>query len=410
MKLIPAKCPSCGANIEVNKDLEKAICQYCGTTILIQDAVEKYKIEFSGEVKVDGIEGKNELLKNAETLGELGKYNEAIQKFKIYWEKYPDDYKGYLSYLKMIFTDEFIKYKSEALRSLFMFEQNEYKYFLKFAPEKKVEELRKYLDDFYKTHDEEMKKLNPITLFMTKDYDIIRWYNGFKVVDGLCDHYKEKYLIDDEKIKLLNEYYFIDIMKAFNIEKLNCITANLIKQNFTFEPQKYCFYLEGEPSTINKKISSLCKKNLLGKQVPVHEHGAGALFLRYKIIGVNESGNPIIAAAGGSHNGMLDSKLGYMEGIDLRKISIEEIKNKLSNYEKLAKAKERAEKLNKFSFKAAQKILNLNLGYDEKQFNEFSYIFKDGKIIFKAFNDKIEQICFNNRICVLEDISVINNI
>lgn len=44
MTLEPAKCPSCGANIEVNKDLEKTICQYCGTTVLIKDAIQKYKV------------------------------------------------------------------------------------------------------------------------------------------------------------------------------------------------------------------------------------------------------------------------------------------------------------------------------------------------------------------------------
>ncbi len=47
MKLVPAKCPSCWADIEVNKDLEKTICQYCGTTVLIDDAVQKYKLEIS---------------------------------------------------------------------------------------------------------------------------------------------------------------------------------------------------------------------------------------------------------------------------------------------------------------------------------------------------------------------------
>lgn len=41
MKLTVAKCPSCNANIEVNENLEKAICQYCGSTILIESAIKK---------------------------------------------------------------------------------------------------------------------------------------------------------------------------------------------------------------------------------------------------------------------------------------------------------------------------------------------------------------------------------
>lgn len=29
LKLTAAKCPQCGADIEVNPELEKSICQYC---------------------------------------------------------------------------------------------------------------------------------------------------------------------------------------------------------------------------------------------------------------------------------------------------------------------------------------------------------------------------------------------
>lgn len=410
MKLIPAKCPSCGANIEVNESLKNAICQYCGTTILIEEAVEKYKVEISGEVKVDGIEGKSELLKNAETLASIGKYTEAIQKFKMYFDKYPDDYKGYLSYLRMIITDGFIKYKPELLMKILMFEQNEYKYFFKFAPKEKIEEYKKELYEFCKKHYEKLKCLSPVTLFMSGTDDIVRWGSEITVREGLSECYKERYLIDSEKIKLLNEYYFIDIMKAFNIKKLNCITKKLINQNFTFDSKKYCFYLEEDSIVLKNKKSGLCKKNLFGRNVPVNDHGVGALFLNYKIIGANEDGNPVIAAQGGSCCGILDSKIGYMVGLNLNEISIEEMKKKLVEFEKLKDALKRADKLNNLPFKEAEKVLNLNLGCSEKQFKEFSYVFKDGKIIFKACNNKDTQEVFNNRICVLEDVSDIKNI
>lgn len=63
IKLTDAKCPSCGAAIQVNKDLEKSICQYCGSTILIEEAIQK--IEISGKVQVDGIETRDEKLEKA---------------------------------------------------------------------------------------------------------------------------------------------------------------------------------------------------------------------------------------------------------------------------------------------------------------------------------------------------------
>lgn len=43
MKLIKIQCENCGANLEVNADLEKITCNYCGTEILLDDEVTKLK-------------------------------------------------------------------------------------------------------------------------------------------------------------------------------------------------------------------------------------------------------------------------------------------------------------------------------------------------------------------------------
>ena len=48
MSMIPVKCPSCGANITMNDEKEYGFCQFCGTQIL-NDAIQKYKIEYSGD-------------------------------------------------------------------------------------------------------------------------------------------------------------------------------------------------------------------------------------------------------------------------------------------------------------------------------------------------------------------------
>lgn len=55
MKLVAAKCPNCGANIEVSPDAETTRCKSCGSAILVEDAIQKYKIEVSGEVSLSGI-------------------------------------------------------------------------------------------------------------------------------------------------------------------------------------------------------------------------------------------------------------------------------------------------------------------------------------------------------------------
>lgn len=55
MKLVAAKCPNCGANIEVSPEMEATKCKSCGSAILVEDAIQKYKIEVSGEVSLSGI-------------------------------------------------------------------------------------------------------------------------------------------------------------------------------------------------------------------------------------------------------------------------------------------------------------------------------------------------------------------
>ena len=52
IKFVAAKCPNCGSNIEVNQDDNKSKCEYCHSTILVDDAIEKLKIELTGEVEV----------------------------------------------------------------------------------------------------------------------------------------------------------------------------------------------------------------------------------------------------------------------------------------------------------------------------------------------------------------------
>jgi DNA-directed RNA polymerase subunit RPC12/RpoP len=47
MSLKNGKCPSCGANIQVDTGLESAFCSYCGSKIEPKTAVAKMKLELS---------------------------------------------------------------------------------------------------------------------------------------------------------------------------------------------------------------------------------------------------------------------------------------------------------------------------------------------------------------------------
>jgi DNA-directed RNA polymerase subunit RPC12/RpoP len=41
VKLVPAVCPQCGAELEVPENLDKAHCVYCGTKIFIEKKADK---------------------------------------------------------------------------------------------------------------------------------------------------------------------------------------------------------------------------------------------------------------------------------------------------------------------------------------------------------------------------------
>lgn len=43
-QFVPAKCTSCGANLEVNPNQEAAICTHCGTPFVISKAISNYQI------------------------------------------------------------------------------------------------------------------------------------------------------------------------------------------------------------------------------------------------------------------------------------------------------------------------------------------------------------------------------
>jgi DNA-directed RNA polymerase subunit RPC12/RpoP len=49
----PAKCPNCSGEMQIPLNMEKVKCMYCGGDILVQEAVQKYHFEISGNVKLD---------------------------------------------------------------------------------------------------------------------------------------------------------------------------------------------------------------------------------------------------------------------------------------------------------------------------------------------------------------------
>lgn len=72
-KLIPAKCTNCGATLEVDSSQQAAICPYCKSAYIVEQAVNNYNISFNSNlnienttININGIDSDNLLLRAKE--------------------------------------------------------------------------------------------------------------------------------------------------------------------------------------------------------------------------------------------------------------------------------------------------------------------------------------------------------
>ena len=86
VKLVAAKCPSCGANIKVDKSLKFTKCEYCDTEIVVEEAVENLlKVELKDSPTLDNY------LKLGERYYDNGEFEEAYKAYSKAEEIEPDN-------------------------------------------------------------------------------------------------------------------------------------------------------------------------------------------------------------------------------------------------------------------------------------------------------------------------------
>ena len=92
MKLVAAKCPNCGAQIDVDKDSDSTKCEFCKSKIIVEDAIAKYKIEISGEVSIKNLPQVENLMKLADMHYQDREYDEAYNQYSRICELDPENY------------------------------------------------------------------------------------------------------------------------------------------------------------------------------------------------------------------------------------------------------------------------------------------------------------------------------
>lgn len=73
IKIIPMKCPNCGANIKIEEDKRISFCPYCGSRLLIDDDNKKYydiKLDqhIQNDAEIEEIRAKDNANKRTHTI------------------------------------------------------------------------------------------------------------------------------------------------------------------------------------------------------------------------------------------------------------------------------------------------------------------------------------------------------
>lgn len=92
MKLMPAKCPNCGASLKLNSEENKSHCEFCDTDILVDDAIQRYKLEINANVEITNIPKLNNYIKLAMMHYNDDEYEEAYYHFSKALELDPDNF------------------------------------------------------------------------------------------------------------------------------------------------------------------------------------------------------------------------------------------------------------------------------------------------------------------------------
>ena len=78
INLVPAICPCCGGQLELDDNMKKAICKYCNNTIIVDEAIEKFKTDSHGNLKISGIKDIDKYIEEANKYFKINEYKNAI--------------------------------------------------------------------------------------------------------------------------------------------------------------------------------------------------------------------------------------------------------------------------------------------------------------------------------------------
>lgn len=227
VKLVPAKCPSCGANLKVDDNLKRTECEFCKTVIIVDEAIQKYQVELTGKVKVGGIQDENEELEIINKYIQIKKYDEAVKRINKLLDKNPFNIDANITLIKMF-----------------------------------VDSIENRFGDILKVTYKDLTDIDTL-LFMMGEYDMNKLKDKMEILIGIEIDSRYKGFI--EKVKKIYNHFLI-IMEEGN--KNNCDRKKLIEKCNSYLYVANDGTIDGKMKVLKKSYKKL---NLLLKSLQFDE-------------------------------------------------------------------------------------------------------------------------------------------
>lgn len=118
MPLVQAKCENCAGILEVDSTKKAAICPYCGTPYVVQDAINNYITNIgtlhADVVNINDDKSAKARLDAAEAFMKLHKYREAWKAYEEVCSLTPQDYRGWWGKIRVRTEDFTLKIESKS--------------------------------------------------------------------------------------------------------------------------------------------------------------------------------------------------------------------------------------------------------------------------------------------------------
>ncbi len=111
MPLVKAQCTNCPGILDVDPSLKSAVCPYCGTTYIVEKAIQNYQFHIGNvqnmyaETVRLGDSTADELFKSGEAFMKFREYENAIGKFKHLSDECPHDVRGWWGLIRAYTED-----------------------------------------------------------------------------------------------------------------------------------------------------------------------------------------------------------------------------------------------------------------------------------------------------------------